>query len=82
MTASIFIGSLANPAFSGEKYDSHFTSPNLFIGDAATNVSNIDGFVKNLKTSFGVIPAKAEIMCFQIFLDTFSRRHDHIFTSI
>ena len=27
---------------------------------------NIDGFVKSLKSSFDVIPAKAEIQCFQI----------------
>ncbi|MDH3828158.1 MAG: hypothetical protein OET21_12115, partial [Desulfobacterales bacterium] len=40
--------------------------------------SNIDGFVKSLKTSFGVIPAKAGIQCFQIVLDACLRRHDGI----
>ena len=34
----------------------------------------IDGFVKSLKTSFGVIPAKAGIQCFQIVLDACLRR--------
>ena len=38
----------------------------------------IDGFVKSLKTSFGVIPAKAGIQCFQIVLDACLRRHDGI----
>jgi len=41
-------------------------------------MSNIDGFVKSLKTSFGVIPAKAGIQCFQIVLDACLRRHDGI----
>ena len=40
--------------------------------------SNVDGFVKSLKTSFGVIPAKAGIQCFQIVLDACLRRHDGI----
>ena len=30
---------------------------------------NFDAFVKSLKTSFDVIPAKAGIQCFQIVLD-------------
>jgi hypothetical protein len=38
----------------------------------------IDGFVKSLKTFFGVIPAKAGIQCFQILLDACLRRHDGI----
>ena len=37
-----------------------------------------DGFVKSLKTSFDVIPAKAGIQCFQIVLDACLRRHDGI----
>ena len=41
-------------------------------------VVKIDGFVKSLKTSFGVIPAKAGIQCFQILLDACLRRHDGI----
>ena len=41
-------------------------------------ILNIDGFVKSLKTSFGVIPAKAGIQCFQIGLDACLRRHDGI----
>ena len=40
--------------------------------------SNVDGFVKSLKTSIGVIPAKAGIQCFQIVLDACLRRHDGI----
>ena len=40
--------------------------------------SKYDGFVKNLKTSFGVIPAKAGIQCFQIVLDACLRRHDGV----
>ena len=42
--------------------------------------SNADGFVKSLKTFFGVIPAKAGIQCFQIVLDACLRRHDGILT--
>jgi hypothetical protein len=37
-----------------------------------------DGFVKSLKSSFGVIPAKAGIQYFQIVLDACLRRHDGI----
>jgi hypothetical protein len=37
---------------------------------------NIDNFVKSLKTSFGVIPAKAGITCFYIIMDACLRRHD------
>jgi hypothetical protein len=37
---------------------------------------NIDGFVKSFKSSFDVIPAKAEIHCFQIVMDACLRRHD------
>ena len=37
-----------------------------------------DGFVKSLKSSFDVIPAKAGIQCFQIVLDACLRRHDGI----
>jgi hypothetical protein len=40
--------------------------------------SNIDGFVKSLKSSFGVIPVKAGIQYFQIVQDTCLRRHDGI----
>jgi hypothetical protein len=36
----------------------------------------IDGFVQSLKTSFGVIPTKAGIQCFQIVLDACLRRQD------
>jgi hypothetical protein len=36
---------------------------------------NIDGFVKSLKTSFSVIPAKAGIQYFQMFLDACRRMH-------
>ncbi len=43
-----------------------------------SNDTSFDGFVKSLKTSFGVIPAKAEIKCFQIVLDACLRRHDGI----
>jgi len=46
--------------------------------NAQHRTSNIDGFVKSLKTSFGVIPAKAGIQCFQIVLDACLRRHDGI----
>jgi hypothetical protein len=35
---------------------------------------NIDGFVKSFKSSFDVIPAKAEIQCFQIVMDACLRR--------
>jgi hypothetical protein len=35
---------------------------------------NVDGFVESLKTSFGVIPAKAGIQCFRIVLDACLRR--------
>jgi len=38
----------------------------------------VDGFVKSLKTSFGVIPAKAGIQCFLIVLDACLRRHDGV----
>jgi hypothetical protein len=34
---------------------------------AVPQIFNLDGFVKSLKTSFGVIPAKAGIQCFQYF---------------
>ena len=37
-----------------------------------------DGFVKSLKSFFGVIPAKAGIQYFQIVLDACLRRHDGI----
>jgi hypothetical protein len=40
--------------------------------------TKIDAFVKSLKMSFGVIPAKAEIQFFQILLDACLRRHDGI----
>jgi len=40
--------------------------------------SKFDGFVKSLKTSFDVIPAKAGTQCFQIVLDACLRRHDGI----
>ena len=39
---------------------------------------NFNDIVKSLKTSFGVIPAKAGIQCFQIVLDACLRRHDGI----
>ena len=39
---------------------------------------NIDGFVKSLKSSFDVIPAKAGIQYFQIVLDACLRRHDGV----
>jgi len=47
-------------------------------------MTNTDGFVKNLKSSVGVIPAKAEIQYFQIVLDACLRRHDGfgLFTSL
>ena len=37
-----------------------------------------DGFVKSLKSSIDVIPAKAGIQCFHIVLDACLRRHDGI----
>ena len=40
----------------------------------------LDGFVKSLKTSFDVIPAKAGIQYFQMVLDACLRRHDEIKT--
>ena len=39
---------------------------------------NFDGFVKSLKTSFDVIPAKAGIQFFQVVLDACLRRQDGI----
>ena len=39
---------------------------------------NVDGFVKSLKTSFDVLPAKAGIQYFQMVLDACLRRHDGI----
>jgi hypothetical protein len=41
-------------------------------------IYRIDGFVKSLKTSFSVIPAKARIQYFQIVLDACLRRHDGV----
>ena len=38
----------------------------------------IDSFVKSLKSSLDVIPAKAGIQCFQIVLDACLRRHDGV----
>jgi hypothetical protein len=38
--------------------------------------STFDGFVKSLKTSISVIPAKAGIQYFQLVLDACLRRHD------
>jgi hypothetical protein len=38
----------------------------------------VDGFVKSLKISFSVIPAKAGIQYFQMVLDACLRRHDGI----
>ncbi len=43
-----------------------------------SGLNKIDGFVKSLKTSFDVIPAKAGIQCFQIVLNACLRRHDGI----
>jgi hypothetical protein len=40
--------------------------------------SKVDSFVKSLKMSFEVIPAKAGIQYFQIVLDACLRRHDGI----
>jgi len=40
----------------------------------------LDGFVKSLKTSFSVMPAKAGIQYFQMVLDACLRRHDEIKT--
>ena len=40
--------------------------------------STFDGFVKSLKSSLDVIPAKAGIQCFQIVLDACLRRHDGV----
>ena len=48
------------------------------LRSAATSLFNVDGFVKSLKTSFDVIPAKAGIQCFQIVLDACLRGHDGI----
>ena len=39
------------------------------------DLNNIDGFVKSLKSSFGVIPAKAGIQYFQIVLGACRRKH-------
>ena len=38
----------------------------------------VEGFVKRLKISFSVIPAKAGIQYFQMVLDACLRRHDGI----
>ena len=38
----------------------------------------LDGFVKSLKSSFDVVPAKAGTQCFQIVLDACLRRHDGV----
>ena len=46
------------------------------VGKPAAELMN--GFVKSLKSSFDVIPAKAGIQCFQIVLDACLRRHDRV----
>ena len=56
-----------------------FNSIVLFICNVIiVTKCNFDGFVKSLKTSFDVIPAKAGIQCFQMVLDACLRRHDGI----
>jgi hypothetical protein len=47
-------------------------------GHGINDWMKFDGFVKSLKSSFGVIPAKAGIQYFQIVLDACLRRHDGI----
>jgi hypothetical protein len=54
-----------------EKYFVVKKNPNTGGGKVLSKYRGVklDGFVKRLKTSFGVIPAKAGIQCFQILLE-------------
>jgi hypothetical protein len=53
----------------------------IFVALEGLNVehrtSNVDGFVKSLKTSFSVFPAEAGIQYFHIVLDACLRGNDN-----
>jgi hypothetical protein len=56
----------------------HYSMLDVRCLQSASGGFNVDGFVKSLKTSLSVIPAKAGIQYFQMVLDACLRRHDGV----